>query len=134
MIQEFDHVGLVVKNTEETAKTLMSLFGFKITEQETFEAQGFKSTLISKGKVTIELIEPLGDKGIIQNHIRKNGYGLHHISLRVDDIENEMSSLKEKGARLLNESPERITAETRIAFIHPHSAGGVLVELMERIP
>ena len=132
MIEEFDHVGVVVKDTKETAERFSSLFGFKVAECQEFPEQGFKSTLISKEKVTIELIEPVGTAGIIQKFVQKNGYGLHHISLRVDDIEQEIEVLESKGAKPLNRKPTRITDTSEIAFLHPSSTAGILVELMER--
>lgn len=132
MIMEFDHVAIVVKNIEETAMLFSSLFGFKVSESNQFPDEGFISTLISKEKVTIELIEPVGTEGIIQKFVQKNGYGLHHISLRVDDIEQEIEMLESKGAKLVNKKPRKITETSRIAFMHPSSAAGILIELMHR--
>ena len=132
MIKEFDHIGVVVKDTKETEELLSSLFGFEVSEVQEFPEQGFKSTLISKEKVTIELIEPIGKEGIIQRFVEKRGYGLHHISIRVDDIEKEIESLESKGAKPLNRRPEKITDTSEIAFLNPSSTSGILIELMHR--
>ena len=132
MVKEFDHVGVVVKDTEETAGLFSSLFGFEVMERQEFPEQGFKSTLISKEKIIIELIEPIGDKGIIQKFIDRRGYGLHHISLRVDDIEREMEVLESKGAKPINNKPTKITDTSEIAFLLPSSTAGILIELMHR--
>ena len=132
MIKEFDHIGVVVKDTKETAEIFSSLFGFKVIEVQKFPEQGFQSTLISKEKVTIELIEPVGTQGIIQRFVEKRGYGLHHISLRVDDIEQELVMLESKGAKPLNRKPTKITDTSEIAFLLPNSTAGVLIELMHR--
>lgn len=132
MLKEFDHVGVVVKNTDETLAILSSLFGFKVEERQSFPEEGFRSTLITSGKVTVELIEPIGGEGIIQKFIDKHGYGLHHISLRVDDMEKSMATLSEKGARLLQKKPKRITKTSEISFLHPGSSAGILIELMHR--
>ena len=132
MIKEFDHVGVVVKDTKEAAELFSSLFGFKVIEFQEFPEQGFKSTLVSKEKVTIELIEPVGTQGIIQKFVEKRGYGLHHISLRVDDIEQEIEMLESKGAEALNRKPTRITDTSEIAFLLPSSTAGVLFELIHR--
>ena len=134
MIKGFDHIGLVVKNTEETKRILSALFDYKKVEKQTFPEQGFSSTLISSGKTTIELIEPVGAEGVIQRFVEKNGYGLHHISLSVNDIEDKMKILSERGAKVLGERPQKITETSRIAFLHPETTGGLLIELIERTP
>jgi methylmalonyl-CoA epimerase len=132
MIKAFDHVGVVVKDTEATIEILSSLFGFEMTELQEFPEQGFKSTLLSKEKVTIELIEPIGPEGIIQRFVEKKGYGLHHISLRVDNIEQAIQTLESKGATPLTKKPTKITDTSEIAFLLPSSTAGILIELMHR--
>jgi methylmalonyl-CoA epimerase len=132
MVKEFDHIGVVVKDTKESAEILSSLFGFTVTEVQEFPEQGFKSTLITKEKVTIELIEPIGTEGIIHRFVEKRGYGLHHISLRVDDIEKEIEMLESKGAKPLDKKPTKITDTSEIAFLLPSSTAGILIELMHR--
>jgi len=132
MLKEYDHVGVVVKDTEETLTVLSGLFGFEVTERQEFPKEGFRSTLVAREKITIELIEPMGPKGIIQKFVSKHGYGLHHISLRVEDIEKAMQTLSTKGAQLLQEKPTRITETSEISFIHPGSTAGILIELMHR--
>ena len=133
MIQKFDHVGIVVKNTEEVLSLYSNLFGFKISESLTFPEEGFKSTLISKEGVSLELIEPIGSEGIIQKFVEKHGGGLHHISLQVDDIEVEMKSLKAKGAQLVTDEPQVVKGTSnKGAFIHPRSTHGIMIELIRR--
>jgi len=132
MIKKIDHIGIVVKNTEELVELFSRLFGFRVTESLTFPEQGFKSTLISQEGATIELIEPIGPTGIIQRFMEKRGPGLHHISLQVDNLEQEMKVLKAKGAQLLGEEPQQITESSKVIFAHPSSAGGILVELIYR--
>lgn len=132
MLKKYDHVGVVVRNTQETAELLSSLFGFEVAERQVFPEQGFRSTLVATAEVTVELIEPVGEEGIIQNFIRTHGYGLHHVSLQVDDMEKAMASLAQKGARLLQKKPTQITETSRISFLHPGSTAGILIELMQR--
>jgi|SRR4030042_1109678 len=133
MIQKFDHVGIVVKNTEEVLSLYSNLFGFKISESLIFPEEGFKSTLISKEGVALELIEPIGSEGIIQKFVEKHGGGLHHISLQVDDIELEMKSLKDKGAQLVSDEPQVVKGTSnKGAFLHPRSTNGILIELIRR--
>ena len=133
MIQKFDHVGLVVKDTQETVALFSNLFGFEISNSLTFSEEGFKSTLISKEGVRIELIEPIGPEGMIQRFVQKRGWGLHHISIQVDRIEDEMVLLKEKGAQFVSEEA-RVTKGTsnKTAFIHPNTTRGILIELIQR--
>jgi len=133
MIRKFDHVGMVVQNTEKMVSLFSDLFGFEISESITFPEEGFKSTLISKEGVMIELIEPIGTEGIIQRFVQKQGWGLHHISIQVDNIENEMASLRAKGVQLVNEEPRKVKGTSnKTAFIHPHSTRGILIELIKR--
>jgi methylmalonyl-CoA/ethylmalonyl-CoA epimerase len=135
MIKKFDHVGMVVQNTEKMVSLFSDLFGFEISESITFPEEGFKSTLISKEGVMIELIEPIGSEGIIQRFVQKQGWGLHHISIQVDKIEHEITLLKEKGVQLVNEEPQVVKGTSnKTAFIHPRSIQGILIELIQRPP
>jgi methylmalonyl-CoA/ethylmalonyl-CoA epimerase len=129
---QIDHIGVVVKNTDETLKTFAALFGFGIEEIQVFPDQGFKSTIVTKDAARFELIEPMGDRGIIQNFIGKSGYGLHHISLLVGNIEEELDALTKKDARLIHPHPVPITQASSISFLHPASAAGILIELIHR--
>jgi methylmalonyl-CoA/ethylmalonyl-CoA epimerase len=133
MIKKLDHVGMVVKNTEEIVLLFSNLFGFQVSESRTFSEEGFKSTLISKEEVTIELIEPVGPEGIIQRFIEKHGGGLHHFSIRVDDIEQEIKALKAKGAQLVSDEPQIVKGTSnKTVFMHPRSTQGILIELIQR--
>jgi len=132
MIKKFDHVGIVIKDTEEVVSLFSNLFGFKITEPRTFPEEGFRSTLISKEGVTLELIEPIGSEGIIQKFVEKHGGGLHHISIQVDDLEGEIKRLKTQGVTFVNEEPSRVSETSKIVFIHPRSTTGLLIELIQR--
>ncbi len=124
---------MVVQNTERMVSLFSDLFGFEISESITFPEEGFKSTLISKEGVMIELIEPIGTEGIIQRFVQKQGWGLHHISIQVDKIEHEITLLKEKGVQLVNEEPQVVKGTSnKTAFIHPRSIQGILIELIQR--
>ena len=131
MIKKFDHVGLAVQDSEEVAALLSKLFGFKKTETRTEPEAGFKSTLISSAEVTLELIQPVGPQGMIQKFIEKRGAGLHHISIRVDDLDAEIIRLKALGVQFAGEGPVQID-DSKLIFIHPRSTGGLLVELVQR--
>jgi methylmalonyl-CoA epimerase len=132
MIKKFDHVGMVIKNTEEMVSLFSNLFGFRITEPREFPEGGFKSTLISKEEVSIELIEPIGSGGVIQKFVEKQGGGLHHISIQVDDLKGEIKRLKTLGVQFVNEEPSEISETSKIVFVHPRSTKGLLIELIQR--
>jgi len=130
MIKKLDHVGMAVKNGEETLALLARLFGFAAGEVRLEQEAGFKSTLISRSGVTLELIEPVGPQGMIQRFIEKRGAGLHHISIQVADLDEERTRLKALGVEFATEPAEM--EDSRNVFLHPRSAGGLLIELVER--
>ncbi len=131
MIKKLDHVGMVVKNTEESLALLSRLFGFEMSESRTEQEAGFKSTLVSTADVTFELIEPIGEQGMIQKFVEKRGGGLHHISIQVGDLEGEMERLKALGVQFSSDEPARVSG-AKVVFIHPRSANGLLIELVQR--
>jgi len=124
-------VGLVVKNSGETLAVLSKLFGFKTVEVRPEPEAGFKSTLVSSAEVTFELIEPMGPQGMIQKFLEKRGEGLHHVSIQVADLEGEMKRLKDLGVQFSSDEPAVIEG-TKVVFIHPRSASGLLIELIQR--
>jgi len=131
MIKKFDHVGLAVKDTAETAALLSRLFGFEIGEILVDREAGFKSTMISNADVTLELIEPVGPQGMIQKFIEKRGGGLHHVSIEVADIDEEIKHLRSQGVQFVSEEPALVSG-SRLAFIHPRSTNGLLIELKQK--
>jgi methylmalonyl-CoA epimerase len=132
MIEKYDHVGMVIRNTDEVLGVLSRLFGFEAVEALAETEAGFKSTLISKSDVTLELLEPVGPQGIIQKFMEKKGGGLHHVSIRVSNLEEEMNRLREHGVQFLSEKPNQVTDTSKNIFIHPRSAAGLLIELVQR--
>lgn len=132
MIKAIDHIGFVVKSTEETTKIFSNTLGFSVLESIDVPEQGFKSTSISKEGATIELIEPTNPEGAIANFLEKKGEGLHHISLQVDDIEQQVAALKTEGVQFVSEKPMQVTDNAKSIFIHPKSTGGILTELVQR--
>jgi methylmalonyl-CoA epimerase len=131
MLKKIDHVGLVVKDTGANLALLSKLFGFEVAEARTELEAGFKSTLVSKGEVTFELIEPLGPQGMIQRFVEKRGEGMHHISMQVEDLEGEMKRLRALGVQFSSEGPA-LVQDTKVVFVHPRSTNGLLIELIER--
>jgi methylmalonyl-CoA/ethylmalonyl-CoA epimerase len=132
VIRKFDHVGLVVKDTEKTGALLAKLFGLEIAEARVEPDAGFKSTLMSRADLAFELIEPVGPQGMIQRFAEKHGGGLHHVSIEVSDIDEEVKRLQALGVQFSSEKPIQVTDNTRVIFIHPRSTDGLLIELIER--
>ncbi|MBN1566781.1 MAG: VOC family protein [Acidobacteria bacterium] len=131
MIKKISHVGVAVANTDETVALLSKMFGFEVGEIIEDSAAGFKSTMISGAGVALELLQPVGPQGMIQKFIEKRGGGLHHISIQVDDVDAEMKRLKALGVQFVSEEPARIE-DNKIAFIHPRSTNGLLIELTQK--
>ena len=132
MIRKIDHVGIVVKNIDETVKILSNMFGFKVTETITAPDGEFKTALVSSGSANLELIEPISSKGSMSKFLEQRGGGIHHLSFNVDDIEKELNALEEKGIRLVNNKPSLVESSL-VAFVHPSSTGGVLMELIQKV-
>lgn len=132
MIKSIDYIGIVVRSTENAIAMFHDLFGFELSETLVASEQGFRSTPMIKGMAAVELIEPITSDGPIARFLEKRGEGLHHISLRVDDIDQEVRTLKTKGVQLIGEKPEQVTKTAKSIFIHPRSAGGILIELVQR--
>jgi methylmalonyl-CoA epimerase len=137
-ITRIDHIAVVVKKLEAALTVYRNILGLPLAHVETFPEQNVKIGFlpvgdpeIGKGAVCIELLEPTDPDSGIGRYLAKRGEGLHHLCLEVDDIEVALADLKAKGVQLIDETPKR-GAHGRIAFIHPKSVHGVLIELMER--
>ena len=132
MIRKIDHVGIVVRDIDEALKVFSNIFGFEVVESITGPQQEFKLVLISKGNAFLELIEPIDPEGSIARFLEQRGGGLHHIALDVDDIEQELESLQAKSVSLVNKEPQSLLS-ARVAFVHPRSTAGILIELMQKV-
>jgi methylmalonyl-CoA/ethylmalonyl-CoA epimerase len=130
-ILKIDHIGIAVKSLEESVK-FYEMLGLKAAGTEEVAEQKVRVAFIPTGDSEIELLESTAPDGPIARHIEKNGEGLQHVALRVDNIEAALAELKEKGVRLIDEKPRYGAGGARIAFIHPKSTGGILLELSER--
>ncbi|MEA2492080.1 MAG: methylmalonyl-CoA/ethylmalonyl-CoA epimerase [Acidobacteriota bacterium] len=126
-----DHIGIAVKTIEGAA--IWQALGLTIEHVETVESQGVKTAFLSVGDSNIELLEPTGPASSVAKFIEKRGEGIHHICLRVDDIEQHLARLKAQGFRLINEAPVPGAHGCRVAFLHPAAGNGVLIELSEKV-
>ncbi|WP_323053823.1 methylmalonyl-CoA epimerase [Thermoanaerobacter sp. RKWS2] len=127
-----DHIGIAVKSIEEASKFYKDVLGLEITGVEVVEEQKVKTAFIPVGDSEIELLESTSDDGPIAKFIEKRGEGIQHIALQVDDIEKTLEELKQKGIKLIDEVPRYGAGGAKIAFVHPKSTNGVLLELCQR--
>jgi methylmalonyl-CoA/ethylmalonyl-CoA epimerase len=130
-ILKVDHIGIAVKNLVESSK-LYEILGIAAAGVEEVAEQKVKVAFFPLGDTEIELLESTSPDGPIAKYIEKNGEGLQHLALRVDNLEAALAELKEKGIRLIDEKPRYGAGGARIAFVHPKSTGGILLELSER--
>ena len=129
MILKIDHLGIAVKDMTE-AKRAYEALGFKIDSEHDVPTEKVKAAFITVGESHLELLEPTDPASVIAKFLEKRS-GLHHICVLVDDIEKSMAEMKAAGAQLLDEVPRIGAGGCRVAFIHPKSAAGVLLELKQ---
>jgi methylmalonyl-CoA/ethylmalonyl-CoA epimerase len=130
---KIDHLGIATKSIEESLKFWQDSLGLKNIHIEVVEDQKVRVAMLPIGESRVELIEPTSDDSPIAKFLEKRGGGIHHIAVEVDNIEESLAKLKENGAKLIDETP-RIGAEgCLIAFVHPQSTNGVLLELTQKI-
>ncbi|HMM22822.1 MAG TPA: methylmalonyl-CoA epimerase [Selenomonadales bacterium] len=131
-VLKVDHIGIAVKNLEEAKKFYTETLGMTALGEETVEEQKVKVCFIPCGDSEVELLESTSPDGPIAKFIEKNGEGIQHIALRVDNVENALADLKAKGVRLIDEKPRYGAGGASISFIHPKATGGILLELSQR--
>lgn len=127
-----DHIGIAVKNLDAALKFYTEVLGLKAMGTEEVAEQKVKVAFLPCGDSELEILESTSPDGPIAKFIEKNGEGIQHIAIRVDDIEATLAELKEKGVRLIDEKPRYGAGGASIAFLHPKATGGVLLELTER--
>jgi len=130
---KFDHVGIAVRSIDEKLAVYSKLGDFDIARTEV-PGQRVKIALLHAGDTSVELLEPSSPESSLAKFIQERGEGLHHIAFAVEDIEASMRQLKEKGFRFIYEMPADGKFGSKVNFIHPKSAGGVLVELTQNKP
>jgi methylmalonyl-CoA/ethylmalonyl-CoA epimerase len=128
-----DHVGVAVPDLDEAIGFYADAFGLRVQHQETNEDQGVREAMLAVGDSgsCIQLLAPIDESSTIAKFLERSGPGLQQLAYRVLDIDQVSAVLRERGLRLLYDEPRRGTAGSRINFVHPKDAGGVLVELVE---
>ncbi len=129
MLKQIDHIGIAVKNLEETIKLYKNIMGLELIEQEEVESQKVKVAKFDINGVHIEFLEPTAPDSPIAKFIEKKGEGLHHIAYMTDNINKELENLKSKGIKLINEESFDGASGVKVAFVHPKSSI-VLTELV----
>jgi len=131
MFDRIDHVGVAVEDLESSMTLLHETFGMPVAHRETVAEQGVEAVLLDVGENHIELLAPLAGDTPVGRFLAKRGPGLHHVAYQVSDIDSTLSSLRERGLRLIDEQPRIGIRGSRVAFLHPGSSGGVLTEIVQ---
>ena len=130
MVVKIDHIGIAVNSIEEAVELYTDAFGLEVSGIETLEEQQVRTAIIPVGESQIELLESTSPEGTIAKYIKNRGEGIHHLALGVNDIQDALETLKEKGIPLINEKPRKGVENTKIAFLHPKGTK-ILLELVE---
>ena len=128
---KIDHIGIATHGIDEAAKFYRDVLDLEMTETEEVAEQKVRVAMLPIGESRIELLEAMSEDSPISRFLEKRGPGIHQIAVRVDDIQTALADLKQKGARLIDEAPRRGAGGCLVAFVHPSSTGGVLLELVQ---
>ena len=133
LFSKIDHVGLAVPDMDAAIAFYRDMFGVVSVHEETNEEQGVREAMlqVGEGATMIQLLAPLDEQSTIAKFLDRSGPGVQQVAYTVDDIEAVSAALRERGLRLLYDAPRHGTSDSRVNFIHPKDAGGVLVELVE---
>lgn len=132
-MRKIEHLGIAVKNIETSNELFEKLLGDGPYKEEIVESEQVKTSFFRVGNNKIELVQSMEQDGVISKFIDKRGEGVHHIAFDVPDIRSEMKRLSEAGFKLLSEEPKIGADNKLVCFVHPKTAGGVLVELVQNI-
>lgn len=130
-VKRIDHLGIAVADVAAAKRLYEDLLGLKLTHEEVVQEQGVKTFFYPVAGVKLELLESITPDGPIARYLAKNGPGIQHLAVEVEDIEAAIAELKAKGVRMIDEKPRKGVEDTRIAFVHPKDTHGVLLELVE---
>ena len=130
-LKKIEHIGIAVKNLEESSGLFADLFGAQPYKDEDVESEGVKTRFFAMGESKIELLAATSENSAIHKFIEKKGEGIHHLAFEVEDIFKEMERLKGLGYQLLADTPKEGADNKLICFLHPKSTNGVLIELCQ---
>lgn len=130
---KIDHLGIAVRSISDSLKFYTEALGLEVEGTETVESEGVHVALIPVGESRIELLEPVSENSAVGRFLTKRGEGLHHICYEVEDLAGKIETMKAQGVRVLDGYPRPGAEGKLVAFLHPASANGVLVELSEKV-
>ncbi len=131
MFDRIDHVGVAVEDLDAALTLYEGTLGMPLLHREKVEEQGVEAVLLDVGDGHVELLSPLGPETPVGKFVDKRGAGLHHVAYAVADIDATLSSLRDAGVELIDSEPRRGIRDSRVAFLHPRSTGGVLTEIVQ---
>jgi methylmalonyl-CoA/ethylmalonyl-CoA epimerase len=131
MFAHIDHVGVAVDDLDAAIALHEQTYGLQLAHREVVEAQGVEAVLLDVGESHVELLRPLQPDSAVGRFLATRGPGLHHVAYRVADIEAALDALRDRGLQLIDETPRQGIRDSRVAFVHPNSAGGVLTEIVQ---
>jgi methylmalonyl-CoA/ethylmalonyl-CoA epimerase len=126
-----DHIGVAVEDIDGALALYGDSFEMELAHRETLESQGVEAVLLDVGEGHVELLAPLGPDTPVGKYMAKNGPGLHHVAYAVDDIDAALKAIAAAGVQLIDSEPRVGIRDSRVAFLHPRSTGGVLTEIVE---
>jgi methylmalonyl-CoA epimerase len=131
VLGRIDHIGVATDDLDAAVALYEGTLGMPVAHREIVESQGVEAVLLSIGDGHVELLRPLGPDTPIGKYLDNRGPGLHHVAYAVDDIDGVLSKLKEAGIEMIDSQPRIGIRQSRVAFVHPRSTGGVLTEIVE---
>ena len=134
MIRNVDHIGIAVRALEDRLKFWSEGMGLEVEGMETVESEKVRVAFLPAGRTRVELLEATDDDSPIAKHIERRGEGIHHITFEVDDIEKMLAAMETAGVQVLGDGAREGAGGHKVAFLHPKSTGGVLVEFVELPP
>jgi methylmalonyl-CoA epimerase len=126
-----DHIGVAVSDIDAAVRLYGQQFDMREQHRETVEEQGVEAVLLEVGDSHVELIRPLSEDSGVGKFIARNGPGLHHVAYACEDIDKTLGAVRDAGLQLIDKEPRRGIQNSRVAFLHPKSTGGVLTEIVE---
>jgi methylmalonyl-CoA/ethylmalonyl-CoA epimerase len=131
MLGRIDHIGVATDDLDGAIALYEGTMGMPVAHRETVESQGVEAVLLDVGEGHVELLCPLGPDTPVGKYLEKKGPGLHHVAYAVDDIESVLGKLEAAGIEMIDSEPRAGIRDSRVAFVHPKSTGGVLTEIVE---
>jgi methylmalonyl-CoA/ethylmalonyl-CoA epimerase len=131
MFARVDHIGVAVEDLDAAIALHERDYGMELVHREVIDEQGVEAVLLDVGENHVELLRPLGEDTPVGRFLASRGPGLHHVAYQVSDVDSTLAQLRERGLRLIDETPRTGIRGSRVAFLHPAASGGVLTEIVQ---